>query len=99
MFYVFYSCCFALLVCIECLEQRQLTFGSLQFVSCAFTPAWRMNVSRVGVYPEVVAVGVAVEMEPQSVTTNLTHNRDEDGKGYANQNQRPGLGHISHMYS
>lgn len=42
-----------------------------------------MNVSRVGVHPEVVAVGVAIEMEPQPVTTNLTHN--EDVKGYANE--------------
>lgn len=58
-----------------------------------------MNVSRVGVHPEVVAVGVAVEMEPQPVTTNLTHSDDEDVKGYANQNQRPKLGLISHMYS
>lgn len=100
MFYVFLQLLFcSVTVCIKFLKQRQLTFGSLQFVSCAFTPAWRMNVSRVGVHPEVVAVGVAVEMEPQPVTTNLTHNDDEDVKGYANQNQRLGLGLISHMYS
>lgn len=101
MIYVFnlqlLFCCVT--VCVECLEQRQLTFGSLQFVSCAFTPAWRMNVSRVGVHPEVVAVGVAVEVEPQPVTTNLSHNDGEDVNGYANQNQRPGLGLISHMCS
>lgn len=55
-----------------------LTFWSLQFVPCAFAPARRMNVSRVGVHPEVVAVGVAVEMEPQTVTTNLNHNDEND---------------------
>lgn len=43
-----------------------------------------MNVSRVGVHPEVVAVGVAVEMEPQPVTTNLIHNDVEDVKSYVN---------------
>lgn len=48
-----------------------LTFGSVQFVSCALTPAWRVDVGGVGIHPEVVAVGVAVKMEPQSVTTDL----------------------------
>lgn len=51
----------------------------------AFTPARRMNVGRVGVHPEVMAVGVSIEMEPQPVTTNL------DGvKGEASHIQRPG---------
>lgn len=40
-------------------------------MSCAFTPARRMNVSRVGVHPEVMAVRIAIEMEPQPVTTHL----------------------------
>lgn len=58
--------------------RRALTFGSLQLVSCAFTPARRMDVGRVGVHPEVVAVGVAIEMEPQPVTTNLEQEDDDD---------------------
>lgn len=48
-----------------------LTFGSVQFVSCAFTPACRVDVGGVGIHPEVVAVGVAIKMEPQPVTADL----------------------------
>lgn len=48
-----------------------LTFGSVQFVSCALAPACRVDVGGVGIHPEVVAVGVAVKMEPQPVTTDL----------------------------
>ncbi len=48
-----------------------LTFGSVQFVSCALTPAWRVDVGGVGVHPEIVAVRVAIKMESKSVTTDL----------------------------
>lgn len=57
-----------------------------------------MNVGRVGVHPEVVAVGVAIEMEPQPVTTNLDDDRDggeDEGydddamKGYARTFNKP----------
>lgn len=48
-----------------------LTFRSVQFVSCAFTPAYRVDISGVGIHPEVVAVRVAVKMEPKPVTTDL----------------------------
>lgn len=48
-----------------------LTFRSVQFVSCALTPACRVDVRGVGVHPEVVAVRVAVKMEPKSITTDL----------------------------
>lgn len=64
-------------------------------MSCAFTPARRMNVGRVGIHPEVVAVGVAIKMEPQPVTTNLEDDNDnnddvDDVKGYASHIQCPG---------
>lgn len=48
-----------------------LTFGSVQFVSCALTPARGVDVRGVGIHPEVVAVRVAVKMEPKPVTTDL----------------------------
>lgn len=48
-----------------------LTFWSVQFVSCAFTPARRMDVGRVGIHPEVVTVRVAVKMEPEPVAADL----------------------------
>ena len=48
-----------------------LTFGSVQFVSCAFTPACRVDVGGVGIHPEVVAVRVAIKMKPQPVATDL----------------------------
>lgn len=40
-------------------------------MSCALTPACRVDVGGVGIHPEVVAVRVAVKMEPQPVTTDL----------------------------
>lgn len=51
-----------------------------------------MNVGRVGIHPEVVAVGVAIKMEPQPVTTNLEDDNDnnDDVKGYASHIQCPG---------
>lgn len=61
-----------------------LTFGSVQFVSCALTPARSVDVGGVGVHPEVVAVGVAVKMEPQPVTTDL----DDDTTHEGNKSQR-----------
>ena len=48
-----------------------LTFGGVQFVSCALTPACGVDVGGVGVHPEVVAVRVAIKMEPKPVTTDL----------------------------
>lgn len=57
-----------------CTVSSPLTFRSVQFVSCALTPPRRVDVGRVAVHPEVVAVRVAVKMEPQPVTTDL-----EDG--------------------
>lgn len=48
-----------------------LTFGRVQLVPCALTPAGGVDVGGVGVYPEVVAVGVAVEVEPQPVAAHL----------------------------
>lgn len=40
-------------------------------MSCALTPAWWVDVGGVGIHPEVVAVRVAVKMEPEPVTTDL----------------------------
>lgn len=48
-----------------------LTFGSVQFVPRALTPACGVDVRGVGIHPEVMAVRVAVKMEPQPVTTDL----------------------------
>lgn len=48
-----------------------LTFGSVQFVSRALTPACRMDVRGVCIHPEVVTVRVTVKMETQSVTADL----------------------------
>ena len=39
---------------------------------CALTPACRMNIRRVGIHPEVMAIRVAIKMEPQSVATHLS---------------------------
>lgn len=78
-------------------ELSPLTFGSLQFVSCAFTPAWRMDVRGIGIHPEVVAVRVAIEMEPQTVTTDL----DEVINTLDHVCQTGGRGHIhpaAHKY-
>lgn len=55
-----------------------LTFWSVQFVSCAFTPARRMDVGRVGVHPEVVTVRVAVKMEPEPVAADLGDDMTHD---------------------
>lgn len=52
-------------------EVSPLTFRSVQFVSSALTPSCRVDVGRVGIHPEVVAVGVAVKMQPQPVPTDL----------------------------
>lgn len=59
-----------------------LTFGGVQFVPGALTPARRVDVRGVGVHPEVMTVGVAVKVEPQPVTTDLddrTHERIKTG--------------------
>lgn len=52
---------------------------------CALTPACRVDVGGVGIHPEVVAVRVAVKMEPQPVTTDLDddiiHERKDKAEG------------------
>lgn len=50
---------------------RPQTFGRVQLVPGALTPAGGVDVRGVGIDPEVVAVGVAVEMEAQSVAADL----------------------------
>lgn len=57
-----------------------LTFGSVQLVPRALTPACRVDVGGVGVHPEVVTVGVAVKVQPQPVTADLQRTRGETAK-------------------
>lgn len=66
-------------------------------MSRAFTPARRMDVGGVGVHPEVVAVGVAIEMEPQPVPTNLddSSDGDDDVKRHASHSRYPVVQNIS----
>lgn len=59
-------------------------------MSRALAPACRMDVGGVGIHPEVVAVGVAVKMEPQPITTDLdevvTHERRTKAEGNSGLN-------------
>lgn len=86
-----------------------LTFGSVQFVSCAFTPACRVDVGGVGIHPEVVAVRVAIKVEPKPVTAHLEdnaiHQRRAVGEYTVNFNPasstwasiEPVMGHLTHL--
>lgn len=47
-------------------------------MSCAFTPARRVDIGRIGVHPEVVTVRVAVKMEPESVAADLGNDMIHD---------------------
>lgn len=48
-----------------------LTFGGVELVSGALTPASGVHVRGVGVDPEVVAIRVAVKMQTEPVATHL----------------------------
>lgn len=50
---------------------------------CALTPACRVDVRGVGIHPEVMAVRVAIEVEPQTVATDLK----KDMTGVISQNK------------
>lgn len=55
---------------------------------CALTPARRVDVGRVGIHPEVVAIGVAVKMEPQTVATDLEDDIHTENSAYAHYLKR-----------
>lgn len=52
-------------------NQVGLTFGRLQLVSSLLKPASGVNVRGVGIDPEVMALGIPIEVQTQAVATHL----------------------------
>lgn len=57
-----------------------LTFWGVEFVLSLLAPAGRMDVRTVGVYPEIMALGVAVKVQPHPIPAHLGQGEGEGGE-------------------
>lgn len=53
------------------MPQKEHTFWRMEFMASFLTPANRVEIQSVCIYPEVVAVGVAIKVKLYPVPTNL----------------------------
>lgn len=53
------------------LTQLGLTFGGLQLVPSLLEPASRVDVRGVGINPEVMALGISIKVQTETVATDL----------------------------